>query len=212
MEAELNQLSFDGQGLIPAIVQDANTGKVLTLAYMNEASLTKTIETNETWFYSRSRKQLWNKGETSGNKQKVKKISYDCDADAILVQVEPLGPACHTGEESCFYNELYTNEEPAADIIDRVVDIIKARRNSPQEGSYTTYLFNEGIDKILKKVGEESTEVIIGAKNNDNEELTAEISDLTYHVLVLMELQGVTVSDIKQELLKRHVVTDRKNK
>lgn len=212
MEAELNQLSFDGQGLIPAIVQDANTGKVLTLAYMNEASLTKTIETNETWFYSRSRKQLWNKGETSGNKQKVKKISYDCDADAILVQVEPLGPACHTGEESCFYNELYTNEEPAADIIDRVVDIIKARRNSPQEGSYTTYLFNEGIDKILKKVGEESTEVIIGAKNNDNEELTAEISDLIYHVLVLMELQGVTVSDIKQELLKRHVVTDRKNK
>lgn len=212
MEAELNQLSFDGQGLIPAIVQDANTGKVLTLAYMNEASLTKTIETNETWFYSRSRKQLWNKGETSGNKQKVKKISYDCDADAILVQVEPLGPACHTGEESCFYHELYTNEEPAADIIDRVVDIIKARRNSPQEGSYTTYLFNEGIDKILKKVGEESTEVIIGAKNNDNEELTAEISDLIYHVLVLMELQGVTVSDIKQELLKRHVVTDRKNK
>lgn len=212
MNIELNKLSFDDQGLIPAIVQDANTGKVLTLAYMNEESLNKTIETNETWFYSRSRRKLWNKGETSGNKQKIKKICYDCDADALLVQVEPIGPACHTGEESCFYNELYTKEEPAADIISRVVDIIKERRNNPKEGSYTTYLFNEGIDKILKKVGEESTEVIIGAKNNDNEELTAEISDLIYHVLVLMELRGVGVADIKQELSKRHVVTDRKNK
>jgi phosphoribosyl-ATP pyrophosphohydrolase/phosphoribosyl-AMP cyclohydrolase len=212
METEIKNLSFDDQGLIPAIVQDANTGKVLTLAYMNEASLNKTIETNETWFYSRSRQELWNKGETSGNKQQLKKISYDCDSDALLVQVDPLGPACHTGEESCFYNDLYTKEQPSADIIDRVLDKIKERRNQPQEGSYTTYLFNEGIDKVLKKVGEESTEVIIGAKNNDKEELTAEISDLVYHVLVLMELQGVDIADIKQELVKRHVKTDRKNK
>jgi len=212
MEINIEQLSFDDKGLIPAIVQDANTGKVLTLAYMNEESLLKTLQTNETWFYSRSRQKLWNKGETSGNKQHVKKISYDCDADALLVQVNPLGPACHSGEESCFYQELYSNEIPALDIIPRVVDKIKERRNNPAEGSYTTYLFNEGLDKILKKVGEETTEVIIGAKNNDKEELTAEISDLTYHVLVLMELQGVSVSDIKQELVDRHVQKDRKNK
>src|SRR5690625_2368558 len=212
METEIKNLSFDDQGLIPAIVQDANTGKVLTLAYMNEASLNKTIETNETWFYSRSRQALWNKGETSGNKQQIKKISYDCDSDALLVHVDPLGPACHTGEESCFYNDLYTKEQPAADIIERVVGKIKERRNEPQDGSYTTYLFNEGIDKILKKVGEESTEVIIGAKNNDKNELTAEISDLVYHVLVLIEVQGVEIADIKQELVQRHVETDRKNK
>jgi len=208
----MEQLSFDEKGLIPAIVQDANTGNVLTLAYMNEESVMKTIQTNETWFFSRSRQELWNKGETSGNKQQVKKITYDCDADALLVQVNPLGPACHTGEKSCFYQELYTNEEPALDIITRVVDKIKERRNSPEEGSYTTYLFNEGLDKVLKKVGEETTEVIIGAKNNDQQELTAEISDLTYHVLVLMELTGVSVTDIKQELVNRHVQKDRKNK
>lgn len=212
MEVNMEQLSFDEKGLIPAIVQDANTGNVLTLAYMNEESVMKTIQTNETWFFSRSRQELWNKGETSGNKQQVKKITYDCDADALLVQVNPLGPACHTGEKSCFYQELYTNEEPALDIITRVVDKIKERRNSPEEGSYTTYLFNEGLDKVLKKVGEETTEVIIGAKNNDQQELTAEISDLTYHVLVLMELTGVSVTDIKQELVNRHVQKDRKNK
>jgi len=212
VEVNMEQLSFDEKGLIPAIVQDANTGNVLTLAYMNEESVMKTIQTNETWFFSRSRQELWNKGETSGNKQQVKKITYDCDADALLVQVNPLGPACHTGEKSCFYQELYTNEEPALDIITRVVDKIKERRNSPEEGSYTTYLFNEGLDKVLKKVGEETTEVIIGAKNNDQQELTAEISDLTYHVLVLMELTGVSVTDIKQELVNRHVQKDRKNK
>ncbi|RLL42077.1 bifunctional phosphoribosyl-AMP cyclohydrolase/phosphoribosyl-ATP diphosphatase HisIE [Oceanobacillus piezotolerans] len=205
MDIKLDKLKFDENGLIPAIVQDANTGKVLTLAYMNETSLQKTIETKETWFFSRSRQELWNKGETSGNKQEVERITYDCDGDALLVQVNPLGPACHTGEETCFYNELYTKEVPAHDIIPQVVAKIKERRENPVDGSYTAYLFEKGVDKVLKKVGEETSEVIIGAKNNDKHELTSEIADLTYHTLVLMELMGVTVGDIKDELKKRHI-------
>ncbi|AIF42314.1 phosphoribosyl-ATP pyrophosphatase [Virgibacillus sp. SK37] len=199
------QLNFDDNDLIAAIVQNANTGKVLTLAYMNKDALQRTIETNETWFYSRKRQQLWNKGETSGNKQQVKKITFDCDADALLVQVEPLGPACHTGSESCFTNTLYQQGEVNHSVIPDLVSRIQNRRNKPEEGSYTTYLFNEGIDKILKKVGEEASEVIIGAKNNDKQEVTWEIADLTYHTLVLMELLGVPVSDIKKELHKRHI-------
>ncbi|MCJ0930332.1 bifunctional phosphoribosyl-AMP cyclohydrolase/phosphoribosyl-ATP diphosphatase HisIE [Virgibacillus halodenitrificans] len=205
MELSTGQLNFDDNDLIAAIVQNANTGKVLTLAYMNKEALQRTIETKETWFYSRKRQQLWNKGETSGNKQQVKKITFDCDADALLVQVEPLGPACHTGSESCFTNTLYQQEEVNNTVIPDLVSRIQNRRNNPKEGSYTTYLFNEGIDKILKKVGEEASEVIIGAKNNDKQEVTWEIADLTYHSLVLMELLGVSISDIKKELRKRHI-------
>ncbi|MFD1038285.1 bifunctional phosphoribosyl-AMP cyclohydrolase/phosphoribosyl-ATP diphosphatase HisIE [Virgibacillus byunsanensis] len=205
MNVNLNQLSFDQQGLIPAIVQDAKTGKVLTLAYMNELSIIKTLETNETWFFSRKRNQLWNKGETSGNKQFVKEITYDCDADSLLVQVDPVGPACHTGSESCFNQTLYAGDTQIRETVQQLVTAIKGRRNDPKEGSYTTYLFQEGIDKILKKVGEEASEVIIGAKNDDKEEVTWEIADLTYHTLVLMELLDLSIDDIKQELYKRHI-------
>jgi phosphoribosyl-ATP pyrophosphohydrolase/phosphoribosyl-AMP cyclohydrolase len=199
------ELDFDENGLIPAIVQDVQTKKVLTLAYMNEASLKKTMETKETWFFSRKRQKLWNKGETSGNKQIVKHISFDCDNDALLVQVEPLGPACHKGEETCFHNILFQDEETETDVIGMLTSKIKERRVNPKDGSYTTYLFKEGIDKILKKIGEETSEVIIGAKNNDKQELTWEISDLIYHTLVLMELADVSVYDIKNELYKRHI-------
>ncbi|GAB3045969.1 bifunctional phosphoribosyl-AMP cyclohydrolase/phosphoribosyl-ATP diphosphatase HisIE [Virgibacillus ainsalahensis] len=205
MEVNIEQLSFDENGRIPAIVQDAENGKVLTLAYMNETSIMKTIQTKETWFFSRTRQELWNKGETSGNKQQVKKITFDCDADALLIQVKPLGPACHKGEESCFHNLLYQEEEVAQDVLYQVAEKIKERKQNPVEGAYTTYLFNEGIDKILKKVGEETSEVIIGAKNNDKQEVTWEIADLTYHTLVLMELLGVTINDIQKELQKRHI-------
>ncbi|WP_042220470.1 bifunctional phosphoribosyl-AMP cyclohydrolase/phosphoribosyl-ATP diphosphatase HisIE [Oceanobacillus manasiensis] len=205
MEVKIEKLSFDENGLIPAIVQDAESAKVLTLAYMNEAAVMKTIQTGETWFYSRKRQSLWNKGETSGNKQKVVKINFDCDADALLLQVNPLGPACHTGSESCFHNTLQENEEVESEIIPMLTRNIKERRNNPVEGTYTTYLFREGMDKILKKIGEESSEVIIGAKNADKQEVTWEIADLTYHTLVLMELLDVSVSDIKSELMKRHI-------
>lgn len=211
MEINIEALSFDENGLIPAIVQNAETGKVLTLAYMNEEALTKTIQTKETWFFSRKRQALWNKGETSGNKQAVKQITYDCDADALLIQADPLGPACHTGEESCFHNTLVKEATPYFNILPQVVDKIVERRDHPVDGSYTTYLFREGIDKILKKVGEESSEVIIGAKNNDQQEVTAEIADLTYHTLVLMNVLGVSVSNIKQELYKRHVQKEGQN-
>ncbi|WP_010651831.1 bifunctional phosphoribosyl-AMP cyclohydrolase/phosphoribosyl-ATP diphosphatase HisIE [Oceanobacillus massiliensis] len=212
MEINIEQLSFNENGLIPAIVQDANTGGVLTLAYMNRDSLLKTIETKETWFFSRKRQELWNKGETSGNKQQVKKIAFDCDADALLVQVTPIGPACHTGEETCFHNELFTNEIPSHDIVYQVIEKIKNRRENPIDGAYTSYLFEKGIDKILKKVGEETTEVVIGAKNNDRKETTSEISDLTYHTLVLMELMGISITDVKAELLKRHIKKEGQNR
>ncbi|WP_099156549.1 bifunctional phosphoribosyl-AMP cyclohydrolase/phosphoribosyl-ATP diphosphatase HisIE [Virgibacillus ndiopensis] len=205
MEVNIEQISFDHNGLVPAIVQDSNSGKILTLAYMNETSLMKTIQTKETWFFSRKRQQLWNKGETSGNKQLVQRITYDCDGDALLIQVRPLGPACHTGNESCFYQYLYKEDAPTFDMLDQLVTTIKQRRQEPVEGSYTTYLFNEGIDKVLKKVGEEASEVIIGAKNSDTNELIWEISDLIYHTLIVMEMQNVTVNDIKNELFKRHM-------
>jgi len=212
MELNVKQLVFNQDGLIPTIIQDANTGNVLTLAYMNEKSLRKTIETKETWFFSRKRQELWNKGETSGNKQEVVNIAFDCDADALLVQVKPFGPACHTGEETCFYNDLYTNEVVAHDIVYQVISKIKNRRKHPVEGAYTSYLFEKGIDKILKKVGEETSEVIIGAKNNNKQELTSEIADLTYHTLVLMELMDVSIADIKNELLKRHIQKEGQNR
>lgn len=203
MKINMETISFNKEGLIPAIIQDDQTGAVLMLAYMNEEALEKTMETKETWFFSRSRQELWNKGATSGNRQIVKRISFDCDRDAILVQVTPQGPACHTGETSCFFN-IATEEEPAKrEVIHDIVQEIKHRHAHPVEGSYTSYLFREGLDKVLKKIGEESSEVIIGAKNENKQELTSELADLTYHALVLMEIAGVSVMDIKRELLKR---------
>ncbi|MCP8616117.1 bifunctional phosphoribosyl-AMP cyclohydrolase/phosphoribosyl-ATP diphosphatase HisIE [Salirhabdus salicampi] len=205
MGFNIEEITFNEQGLVPAIVQDIRNGKVLMLAYMNEESIGKTIETKTTWFYSRSRQQLWNKGATSGNKQLVQKMSYDCDGDSILIEVVPLGNACHTGEESCFFNniEVGTSTPFNRNVIPEVYDQIKERQAHPNEDSYTSYLFREGLDKILKKVGEEASEVIIGAKNRDKEELTAELSDLVYHSLVLMVEQGISIDDVKEELVKR---------
>lgn len=200
---QIDEVTFDDKGLVPAIVQDNQTGAVLMLAYMNQEALTKTIETKETWFFSRSRKELWHKGETSGNRQLVKRLAFDCDQDAVLVQVEPLGPACHTGKTTCFYETVVEEEAPTRQVVHEVIESIQTRRNNPVEGSYTSYLFKEGIDKVLKKVGEESSEVIIGAKNEDKEELTSELADLLYHSLVLMEISGVTLADVKKELVKR---------
>lgn len=203
MSINIENITFDDKGLIPAIVQDAQTGSVLMLAYMNEESLEKTLETKETWFYSRSRQELWHKGATSGNRQKVKRLTLDCDSDALLVEVNPMGPACHTGEETCFYQTAFEEEVSNRGIVHELTGEIKHRKENPVEGSYTSYLFREGIDKVLKKVGEESSEVIIGAKNEDKQELTSELADLTYHSLVLMEISGVSVDDVKKELLKR---------
>ena len=203
MTIQIDTLSFDENGLIPAIVQDDRTGNVLMLAYMNKESLQKTIDTKETWFFSRSRQELWNKGATSGNRQIVKNLSLDCDSDAILVQVTPLGPACHTGEVTCFHNQIFDEVVQTRSIVHEITDEIKNRRANPVEGSYTSYLFREGLDKILKKVGEETTEVVIGAKNRDKAEVTSELADLTYHSLVLMEELGVSVEDVKNELRKR---------
>lgn len=208
MTIEIDNIKFDEKGLIPAIVQDNQTGSVLMLAYMNEESLRKTLETKETWFFSRSRQALWNKGATSGNRQVVKGVSLDCDNDALVVQVEPQGPACHTGKESCFFNTAFEDEKPNRQVVHDVVAEIKKRRKNPVEGSYTSYLFREGIDKVLKKIGEESSEVIIGAKNEDKQELTSELADLMYHSLVLMEIAEVSVSDVKNELLKRRTNTE----
>ena len=212
MTINIEALNFDDKGLLPAIVQDAATGKVLTLAYVNKESLEKTIKTNETWFYSRSRQELWNKGETSGNKQIVKQIAFDCDQDAVLIQVEPLGPACHKNEETCFHEIALTNELPTQEIVPQLTEKIRDRYENPVSGAYTTYLFKKGVDKILKKVGEESSEVIIAAKNNDKEELTAEIADLTYHVLVLMQDIGVTTADVKKVLTERHLEKEGQNR
>ena len=202
----IDELKFDEKGLIPAIVVDAKTKKVLTLAYMNRESLEITLKEKKTCFYSRSRQELWLKGETSGNYQHVVSIKYDCDGDALLIEVTKDGPACHTGEESCFYNSLFESEDYSGFTAEKLYKLIEERKTNPSEKSYTSYLFEKGIDKILKKVGEEATEVIIGAKNNDNEELKYEIADLYYHTLVLMIEQGLTIQDIKEELAKRHVI------
>ena len=199
------QVTFDEKGLIPTIVQDVTTGDVLMLAYMNEESLQKTIETNETWFYSRSRGELWNKGATSGNRQIVQQIDVDCDQDTLLIQVVAKGPACHTGTKTCFTRSLPGDVRSKRTIVQDVAQQIQNRKHNPVEGSYTTYLFQEGIDKILKKVGEESTEVVIGAKNNDLVETANELADLTYHTLVLMEELGVSVEDVKSVLESRRM-------
>ena len=203
---ELKELKFDSQGLIPAVVQDHCTKEVLTLAYMNRESLAVTIDERRTCFWSRSRRELWRKGETSGNIQRVVSITADCDGDALVVEVVKAGPACHTGAESCFFNEIYLSEELKQFSYEGLYRLIEGRRHTPKEGSYTTYLFEKGLDKILKKVGEECTEVIIGGRKEDREETVYEIADLCYHVMVLMVQMGITVEDVTRELEKRHVV------
>ena len=200
------ELKFDEKGLIPAIVQDYYTKQVLTLAYMNEESLKITMEEGYTCFWSRSRQELWRKGETSGNRQKVVNITADCDSDALVIEVKKDGPACHTGAESCFFNDIYMADDETPFSVEALYEMIKGRKTEPKEGSYTTYLFEKGMDKILKKVGEECTEVIIGAAKGDKEEATYEIADLAYHIMVMMVEQGITTKDVTAELAKRHVV------
>ena len=200
------ELKFDEKSLIPAIVQDHYTKEVLTLAYMNKESLAITIDERRTCFWSRSRQELWRKGDTSGNVQHVVSITADCDGDALVVEVVKDGPACHTGSESCFFNEIYLSDELKQFSYEGLYHLIEGRKTNPKEGSYTTYLFDKGLDKILKKVGEECTEVIIGGRKEDKEETVYEIADLCYHVMVLMVQMGITVEDITRELEKRHVV------
>ena len=202
----INKLKFDDSGLIPAVVQDFFTGEVLTVAYMNKESLKITLDEKMTCFWSRSRKKLWRKGETSGNRQYIVSITADCDFDALVVKVIKDGPACHTGAESCFFNLLYSDDERSSFSIDGLYDLLLGRKNAPKEGSYTSYLFNKGRDKILKKVGEESTEVIIGAAKNSKSETIFEIADVTYHILVLMVEMGISLDDIRKELASRHIV------
>jgi phosphoribosyl-ATP pyrophosphohydrolase/phosphoribosyl-AMP cyclohydrolase len=204
MDDFISKLKFDDKGLIPAIIQDYTNGQVLMLAYMNEQSLRKTMETGQTHFYSRSRDELWHKGETSGHFQNVKGISYDCDADALLIKVEQMGAACHTGHRSCFFNTVIEQPDVGKeDVLAELYDVIVDRKKNPKEGSYTDYLFEKGIDKILKKVGEESAEVIIAAKNGVYDEVRWEVADLFYHVLVLLVQQGMTLDDIYAELKGR---------
>jgi len=203
---EIKDLKFDEKGLIPAIVVDAVTKRVLTLAYMNEESLRITMEKGLTCFWSRSRQELWLKGETSGNYQHVVSITADCDGDALVVVVEPDGPACHTGETSCFHNPLFESEERHEFSYEDLMKLIAGRKTEKKEGSYTTYLFEKGRDKILKKVGEESTEVIIAGKADDKKETIYEIADLAYHVMVLMIDMGISLEDIFRELASRHVI------
>lgn len=205
-EEIISKLKFDDKGLIPAVVQDFYTGEVLTVAYMNEESIKITLEEKMTCFFSRSRQELWRKGETSGNRQHIISVKTDCDCDALVVKVIKDGPACHTGAESCFFNLIYKDCDKTDFSIDALYELIKGRKTEMKEGSYTTYLFAKGLDKILKKVGEECTEVIIGAAKNSKEETIYEISDLAYHVLVLMVEMGISVDDIRKELDSRHVI------
>ena len=203
---DIETLKFDEKGLIPAIVVDAKSGKVLTLAYMNRESLKISMEEGKTCFWSRSRQELWRKGETSGNYQHIVKITADCDRDALTVLVEKDGPACHTGTDSCFNEEIYHSDTLNEFSLEGLMKLIEGRKTDKKEGSYTTYLFEKGIDKILKKVGEESTEVIIAGKADDKAETVYEISDLVYHVMVLMVEMGISIEDIKSELASRHVI------
>lgn len=203
---KIEELKFDEKGLIPAIVVDAVTKKVLTLAYMNKESLAITMEKGLTCFYSRSRQKLWLKGETSGNYQHVVSITADCDGDALVVMVEKDGPACHEGTDSCFHNAIWESEELYEFSLQGLMELIRGRKVEKKEGSYTTYLFEKGLDKILKKVGEECTEVIIAAKAEDRKETVYEIADLAYHVMVLMIQQGISLEDIHAELASRHVI------
>ena len=197
-------LHFNSHGLIPAIVQDHYTKEVLTLAYMNAETLALTIAEGRTVFWSRSRQEIWRKGETSGNVQRVVSITADCDKDALVIDVIKAGPACHTGAESCFFNPVYVSDELKLFTWQGLYELIKGRKTDPKEGSYTSYLFDKGLEKILKKVGEESTEVIIAGSKRDKEETIFEISDLAYHVMVLMIELGISVEDSTRELEKRH--------
>jgi phosphoribosyl-ATP pyrophosphohydrolase/phosphoribosyl-AMP cyclohydrolase len=213
----LNSITFDADGLVPAIVQDAVSKEVLMLAYMNQESLERTIQSGQTWFWSRSRQELWNKGATSGHTQQVKSLRYDCDADTLLVLVEQQGPACHTGTYSCFTHELPLEQteaktsSAALEISDRFANlsslesIIASRDAERPEGAYTTYLFEKGADKILKKIGEETSEVIIAAKNKDQDELRYEVSDLIFHLMVLMRDSKLPLDDVMMELERRHL-------
>jgi len=202
----IEELKFDEKGLIPAIVVDAVSRKVLTLAYMNRESLTISMEKGLTCFWSRSRQELWLKGETSGNYQHIVSITADCDRDALIVLVEKDGPACHLGTDSCFNDPVYISDEKHDFTYEGLLNLIRGRKIEKKEGSYTTYLFEKGLDKILKKVGEESTEVIIAAKDQDKKETIYEIADLAYHVMVLMVEAGISLDDIRNELASRHVI------
>lgn len=208
----IDTITFDSQGLIPAVVQHYISGEVLMVAYMNKEALTKTLATKETIFYSRSRQTLWHKGETSGNRQKVISLSVDCDQDCLLVKVDPAGPACHTGKRSCFYRDLMNTLEYPEElaILQKLAEKIKDVKVNPPEKSYTAYLLETGVDKICKKVGEESSEVIIAAKNNDPQELINESADLLYHLSVLWENNGITVGDVMAELTHRSEKTGNK--
>lgn len=200
----INTLKFNENNLIPVVVQDANTKEVLMLAYMNKEAMQKTLTEKKAIYYSRSRQKLWTKGETSGNTQKVVGFYYDCDKDTILLLVKQKGVACHTGNYSCFFNEIFSDEEVLkSEFLERLYKLIEDRKHNPKEGSYTNYLFDKGLDKVLKKVGEESSEVIIGAKNENKNEVVYEISDLVYHVLVLMVYLNLNIEDIKEELKYR---------
>ena len=209
MKTTIDTVKFDEHGLVPVVVQDARTSCVLMLAYMNEESLKRTLDTGETWFWSRSRIELWHKGATSGNTQRVVEVILDCDGDALVVRVEPAGPACHTGQTSCFHNVIGTAGEPLpsdrdlGEVLSALYALITTRKSERPQGSYTAYLFDQGLDKILKKVGEESSETIIAAKNDDRDALTKESCDLLYHLLVLLVERGVTLANLRNELNQR---------
>ncbi|MBR3019155.1 MAG: bifunctional phosphoribosyl-AMP cyclohydrolase/phosphoribosyl-ATP diphosphatase HisIE [Clostridia bacterium] len=202
----IDDLKFDEKGLIPAVVQDYFSKQVLTVAYMNKESLEISMKEGRTCFFSRSRQQLWRKGETSGNTQEIVTIKADCDLDALVVEVIKKGPACHTGSESCFFNPVYQSETQQDFSLEALYELLKGRKTNPKEGSYTTYLYQKGIDKILKKVGEECTEVIVAGKGGDKAETVFEIADLAYHVMVLMVEMGIEPKDIFAQLASRHVV------
>jgi phosphoribosyl-ATP pyrophosphohydrolase/phosphoribosyl-AMP cyclohydrolase len=202
MSVKPEDVRFDERGLVPAVVQDARTREVLTLAYMNEESLRRTLAEGQTWFWSRSRAELWHKGATSGNTQRVVEVRLDCDSDALVVLVEPRGPACHTGAASCFGNSA-ARGSGLGDVLEELFGVIEARRREMPEGSYTTYLFEKGLNKILKKVGEESAETIIAAKDEDMAALASETADLVYHLLVLLVERGLTLEDVAGELARR---------
>ncbi|HHT16718.1 MAG TPA: bifunctional phosphoribosyl-AMP cyclohydrolase/phosphoribosyl-ATP diphosphatase HisIE [Papillibacter sp.] len=206
---DIEMLKFDEKGLIPAIVVDEDSGAVLTLAYMNRESLEISMKEGRTCFWSRSRGELWRKGETSGNVQRIVRITADCDGDALCVFVRKSGPACHLGTDSCFTRPVFDGQEAPGFSMDALLRLIEGRKTEKKEGSYTTYLFEKGLDKILKKVGEESTEVIIAAKAEDKRETVYEIADLVYHVLVLMAQAGISLEDVREELKSRHVIDEK---
>ncbi len=204
---DIGKLKYDERGLIPAIIQDYDSRDVLMLGYMNEESLQLTLETKRTWFFSRSRQKLWNKGETSGNFQEVKEIRYDCDRDTLLIKVKPTGPSCHTGKKNCFYSPIYKGnieDNKVLEVFDLLYERILGRKEEKAEESYTKYLFEEGIDKILKKIGEEASEVIIASKNDNREEIIYEVSDLIYHLLVLLAERNISFHEIRKELYRRY--------